>query len=69
MAGVSLGRLNDELGYTHVLEEDLEDTTRLLVNEARDTLHTTTASETANSLWLQVRLSRIVAEREHVRAW
>ena len=32
-----------------VLEEDLEDTTGLLVDQARDTLDTTTASETANS--------------------
>ena len=33
----------------HVLEEDLEDTTGLFVDEARDTLHTTTTSETADS--------------------
>ena len=32
----------------HVLEEDLEDRAGLLVDEARDTLHTTTASETAD---------------------
>jgi hypothetical protein len=31
-----------------VLKEDLEDTTDLLVNEARDALDTTSASETAN---------------------
>ena len=35
---------------THVLEEDLEDTTGLLVDEARDTLHTATTSETTDSL-------------------
>ena len=34
---------------THVLEEDLEDTTSLLVDETGDTLHTTTACKTANS--------------------
>ena len=33
---------------THVLEEDLQDTTGLLVDEARDTLHTTTTCETAD---------------------
>ena len=33
---------------THVLEEDLEDTTGLLVDETRDTLHTATAGETAD---------------------
>ena len=32
----------------HVLEKDLEHRTGLLVDEARDTLHTTTASETAD---------------------
>ena len=36
---------------THVLEEDLEDTTSLLVDEARDTLHTATTGETTDSLW------------------
>jgi hypothetical protein len=35
---------------TYVLKEDLEDTTSLLVNETGDTLHTTTTSETADSL-------------------
>ena len=34
-----------------VLKEHLEDTTGLLVDEARDTLHTTTASEAADG-WL-----------------
>jgi hypothetical protein len=33
---------------THIFEEDLENTTGLFVNETGDTLHTTTASETAN---------------------
>ena len=32
-----------------VLEEDLEDTTGLFVDETGDTLHTTTTSETTNS--------------------
>jgi hypothetical protein len=33
---------------THILKENLKNTTGLFVNEAGDTLHTTTASETAN---------------------
>ena len=33
---------------THVLKEDLKDTTSLFVDETRDTLHTTTTSEAAN---------------------
>ena len=33
-----------------VLEEDLEDTTSLLVDETRDTLYTATTSETTDSL-------------------
>ena len=42
------------LGVRHrvtdnVLKEDLEDTTSLLVDEARDTFHTATASETTDS--------------------
>jgi hypothetical protein len=32
-----------------VLEEDLENTAGLLVDEARDTLHSSTASEATNS--------------------
>ena len=35
---------------TYVLQEDLEDTTSLLVDETRDTLYTTTTSETTDSL-------------------
>jgi len=30
---------------TNILEEDLKNTTSLLVNETRDTFHTTTTSE------------------------
>ena len=33
----------------HILQEDLEHTTGLLINETRDTLHTTTTGKTANS--------------------
>jgi hypothetical protein len=33
---------------THVLEEDLENTAGLLIDEAGDTLHTATAGETAD---------------------
>lgn len=35
----------------HIFKEDLQDTTRFLINETRDTLHTATTSKTANS-WL-----------------
>ena len=41
--GVSDGITND------VLKEDLEDSTGFFVNESRDTLDTTTTSETADS--------------------
>ena len=36
-------------GTNDVLEEDLEDTTSLFVDETGDTLHTTSASETTDS--------------------
>jgi len=35
-------------GNTYVLQEDLEDTTGFLIDETRDTLDTTTTSETTN---------------------
>ncbi len=35
----------------NVLQEDFEDATGLLVDEARDTFHTTTTSETTNGLY------------------
>ena len=50
MADIRTGSLDNELGCTHILEEDLENTTGLLVDETRDTLHTATASETTDSL-------------------
>ena len=37
-------------GITNVLQEDLEHTTGLFVDETRDTLNTTTAGETADGL-------------------
>lgn len=40
------GRFKDA---THILKESLEDTTSFLVDQARDTLDTTTTSQTANS--------------------
>lgn len=44
---------------THVLQEDLQDTSGLLVDEARDTLDASTASQTADSglgnTWLFLR--------------
>ena len=42
MLGVSDGVADN------VLKENFEDTTSLLVDEARDTFHTTTTSKTAN---------------------
>ena len=33
---------------THILKEDLEDTTSLLVDKTRDTLDTATAGKTTN---------------------
>ena len=39
-----------------VLEEDLENTTGLLVDETGDTLHTTTTSETTNGLCIALKM-------------
>lgn len=48
--GLPLGVLSVGDGITDdVLEEHLQDTTGLLVDESRDSLHTTTTSETADS--------------------
>jgi len=44
----SVFRVGDRVA-DDVLEEHLEDSTSLLVNETRDTLHTTTTSETTDS--------------------
>jgi len=47
--GLSLGVLGVCHGISDdVLKENLQDTSGLLVDEARDTFHTTTASETAD---------------------
>jgi len=47
--GLSLGVLGVGDGVTDdVFEEDLEDTTGLFVDEARDSLHTTTTGKTTN---------------------
>ena len=47
--GLPLGVLGVGDGITdHVLKENLEDTTGLLIDQARDTLDTTTASKTAD---------------------
>ena len=43
----SMLRVGDSIA-DHVLQEDLEHGAGLLVNEARDTLHTATTSETAD---------------------
>jgi hypothetical protein len=37
----------------NILEEDLENTTGLLVDKTRDTFHTATTGETANSLHIR----------------
>jgi len=48
--GLALGVLGVGNSVTNsVLEEDLEDTTSLLVDQTRDTLDTTTTSQTADS--------------------
>ncbi len=48
--GLPLGVLGVGDGITdHVLKEDLEDSTGLLVDQTRDTLDTTSASQTADS--------------------
>ena len=36
---------------SHILKEDLENTTSFFIDQARDTLHTTTTCETTNG-WL-----------------
>ena len=47
--GLSLGVLGVSDGISDdIFKEDLEDTTGLFIDEAGDTLDTTTASETAN---------------------
>ena len=49
---LALGVLGVGDGITdHILQEDLQNTTSLLVDEARDSLHTTTAGETTDG-WL-----------------
>jgi len=37
-----------EQSGTHILEENLKNTTSLLIDETRDTFHTTTTSEAAD---------------------
>ena len=68
-------RPGTSLRDTHVLEEDLEDTTGLFIDETGDTLHTTTTSETTDSLWLvtmvvsPLPLSQTKTTSDDVRAW
>ena len=47
-SSLSMFSVSDSIA-NHVLQKHLENTTSLFVNETRDTLHTTTASETADS--------------------
>ena len=48
----------------HVLKEDLEDTTGLLVDETGDTLDTTTTSKTTDSLQHMATIRRKVVTRD-----
>jgi hypothetical protein len=43
-----------------ILQKDLDHTTRFLVNETRDTLHTTAMGETTNWLWRRAALRTCV---------
>ena len=53
----------------NVLQENLENATGLLIDETRDTFHTATTSETANSLWRgNVRNGRTMTTRRDSRA-
>jgi len=53
----------------NVLQENLEDATGLLVDKTRDTFHTATTSETANSLWRgYFRNGRTIMTRRDSRA-
>ena len=55
---------------THVLKEDFQNTTSLLIDETRDTLHTTTTSETTNSLEsVDESQTTLVWKKQYVRAW
>ena len=55
------------LQVTHVLEEDLENTTGLLVDETRDTLDTTTAGKTTDSGLGDTYANRKTKEIRHIR--
>ena len=48
--GVNYRSRDNHRKMTHVLKKDLQNTTGLLIDETRDTLHATTTSETANGL-------------------
>ncbi len=63
--GVRHGVTND------ILKEDLQDTTSLLVDEAGDTLDTTTTGETPDSLNIRrVKFKHHDApDTSHIRAW
>jgi hypothetical protein len=51
----------------NVLQEDLENTTGLLVDKTRDTFHTATTSKTANSLWSGYFRNRRIATWQDLR--
>ena len=48
-ASLSAEAMNERVRLTHVLEENLENTAGLLIDETRDTLDTATTGKTTNS--------------------
>lgn len=57
-------RIGDRVA-NDILQEDLQDATRLLIDQTRDTLDTTTTSKTTNSLQLE---GTHYNERQYFRA-
>lgn len=45
------------MNETYVLQEDLENTTSLLIDETGDTFHTTTTGETTDGLQISTHMS------------
>jgi len=70
VGGLPLRMLSVCDGVTdNVLQENLENATGLLIDETRDTFHTATTSETANSLWRgNIRDRRIITTRRDSQA-
>ena len=53
----------------NVLQENLENATGLLIDETRNTFHTATTGQTANSLWRGNIRNRIIMTRRDSQAW